>query len=307
MAFHEISAERFTELIDTFDCFTPVAFEDLVRRVKRGLPTDGLFAITVDDAVGETVRSLCRVLTARSWPCTFYVPTSYIGGDGMPFQWWYRIATLLPRRELRVGDRTLDLSRAGAVRSLGLEMERLWRTRPRCEYWPLLMRLVEAVERDTGMSRSAFHPPESISWSEVRELSKNPLISFESHGTMHVAVSSMSESELRREMRLSRELIEEHTGRACAHFCYPFGSSDSIGPIAPRVARQYYESAVTMELGGVDGADRWLLPRIPLYEKNSAAVAMAKVGLKCSHLLNGFRTRGASPPTRVSTDSPERC
>jgi len=39
-----------------------------------------------------------------------------------------------------------------------------------------------------------------------------------------------------------------------------------------------------MTLGSVDGANRWLLPRIPLYPENSTRFAHMKILLKCTPL-----------------------
>jgi peptidoglycan/xylan/chitin deacetylase (PgdA/CDA1 family) len=129
-----------------------------------------------------------------------------------------------------------------------------------------------------------------VTWEIVSELSKDDLIRFESHGVSHVAMSALSEDALALEMKQSRDAISDRTGRLCRHLAYPFGGPMSIGTLAPVMAQRFYDSAVTMNLGHVDAANPWLLPRIPLYPENSTLLALFKVALKCSRLA-GVRAR----------------
>jgi peptidoglycan/xylan/chitin deacetylase (PgdA/CDA1 family) len=292
LAFHEIRPARFVELVSALQCFRAVTLSELVDRSRSGKSTSGLFAITVDDGVGENVRGLAGALLSHGWPGTFYLPTGYVdSGWGMPFQWWYKIEPFLAGRLITLNSETLDLRPRGAVRDLWLRMETLWRTRPLDAYLPLIRELVDYVQCECGITRQELTPAAPITWPEVSELSRSDLISFESHGVTHIAVSALTSTELAAELQESRERIEEHTGRPCRHFCYPFGSAEAIGAAAPRAAQRYYDSAVTLSMGPVDAANPWLLPRIPFYEKNSLTFAKLKIALKCTPVRNIFRYR----------------
>ena len=166
--------------------------------------------------------------------------------------------------------------------------------------------------QEMGVTRNAISPPDPISWSEVTELGRNDLISFESHGVSHTAMSALSAEDLEFEMRHSRDVVSEHTGRPCRHLAYPFGSRQSIGMRAAAEAARFYDSATTMSLGHVDLANPWLLPRIPLYPENSTLFARVKILLKCStirleigpgHERPGIRRRllFRSRPARLAT------
>jgi peptidoglycan/xylan/chitin deacetylase (PgdA/CDA1 family) len=292
LAFHEIPPERFEELIDCLRPARPAPLPEVVERCRRGKSTSGLFAITVDDGVGENVRHLAPVLLRRAWPATFYLPTQYLDqANGMIFQWWRRIKPLLPHRRLELTSGEFDLSTPGALEKLSKKMELLWHTERLEAYSRITMELVEIVSRER--ESEAIQPPAPITWSEVEKFSRTDLIRFESHGVSHAAMSSLNEEELVFEMKNSRDRVAEHTGRSCRHLAYPFGSPQSIGPRAVAAARQFYDSATTMTLGGIDNANPWLLPRIPLYPENSTAVARLKVFLKCSDISN-FRLKRAA-------------
>jgi peptidoglycan/xylan/chitin deacetylase (PgdA/CDA1 family) len=284
LAFHDIAPERFVSLIECLGPLRPVHLGELVRRAARRKSNAGLFAITVDDGVGDTVRGLAKVLEAKAWPATFYLPTQYVeSGVGMAFQWWRKIEPLLPREVLQ---------------RHGKRMQALWYTRPQQDYLPLTMELVQGLIA-SGVAKTAIEPPKPITWPEVAALVRGDLIRFESHAVTHTAMSALNEEQVRFELRHSRDVITEHTGRECRHLAYPFGLEQSIGVVAPSIARRYYESATTMSLGRADGADPWRMPRIPLYEKNSRSIARLKLLLNCLALRSG-----AARPTAVTSAEP---
>jgi peptidoglycan/xylan/chitin deacetylase (PgdA/CDA1 family) len=282
LAFHEIPPERLAGFVDCLRPAQPVHLSELVQRSKECRSTSGLFAITVDDGVGDNVRALARLCLAKAWPVTFYIPTQYLDtGVGMTFQWWRHLKPLLPRKKLELTSGVIDLSRTRAIDGLSRKMEQLWYSQRLESYLPLMAELVAIVSRERGVTRKAIQPAPPITWREVADISRNDLIRFESHGVSHAAMSTLTEQELVFEMKHSRDLVTEHTGRPCRHLAYPFGNWQSIGAGAAAMAERFYDSAVTMNLGHVDSANPWLLPRIPLYPKNSILFARLKILLKC--------------------------
>jgi len=283
LAFHEISPPRVAEFVDALRPAQVVPLSELVRRIGQHKSTSGLFAITVDDGVGDNVRALARLFIAREWPATFYLPTAYIDtAEGMAFQWWRSLEPLLPRRRIELKSGVIDLSGPGAVDELTKKMEVRWHSEHLKSYLPMTMELADLIVQEMGVTRDAISPPAPISWPEVTELARMDLICFESHGVSHTAMSALSAEDIEFEMRHSRDLVTEHTGRPCRHLAYPFGSRESIGMRAAAEAARFYDSAATMSLGHVDFASPWLLPRIPLYPENSTLLARVKILLKCS-------------------------
>lgn len=283
LAFHDILPERVSELVDSIGPARAVPLSELVDRSKRRRPTSGLFAITVDDGVGETVRNLSRLFQARQWPATFYLATGYIESQrGMSFQLWRAIMPHLPLRKLELTGGAVDLSAPGALEKLSRKMERLWHSQRLEAYHPLTLELMNVALRESGSPLESLRVPEPITWPEVTDLSRGDLIRFESHGVSHTAMSSLTDDELISEMHQSRDVISMHSGRECRHLAYPFGNDLSIGERAVSMAGRFYDSAVTMTLGHVDAANPWLLPRIPLYPTTSPWFARAKILAKCT-------------------------
>ena len=297
IALHEMPSERLARFVEGIRPAQPVPLDELVRRRKEGKSCSGLFAITIDDGVGENVRSLSRLFRERQWPATFYLPTQYLdSGEPMAFQWWWRLKPILPRKKLQLKTGVVDLSRTSSFREFSRRMESMWYTERQEAYLPLTLELLNAAAKELKINAEELRAPLPVTWTEVREIGEGGLVRFESHGLSHTAMSALTESELVTEMSHSQQIISEHTGRPCRHLCYPFGSVESIGTLAPKIARRFYESASTMTLGSVDVADPWLLPRIPLYPSNSMLFARAKILLKCSTGPASTKWSGATEP-----------
>ena len=297
LAFHDIQPGRLSELVDSIRPAQAISLTELVGRSKAGKSTAGLFAITVDDGVGETVRDLTRLFRDRGWPATFYVATNYLDSkEGMGFQWWRNLLPFLPLRKIELKSGVIDLSRQGAIRELSRKMEAMWHSQRVEAYLPFILELAELAMGESGLGIDAIRPPEPVTWHEVTQISRNDLIRFESHGVSHAAMSTLTDEELIFEMKHSRDLVSRHTGRPCRHLAYPFGSSRSIGPRAALIAQKLYDSAATMTLGSVDSANPWLLPRIPLYPENPTWYVNLKILLKCSRANGLLGARGADLP-----------
>ena len=278
LAFHSLAPERFRQLIEALRPNEPVHLGELVDRLKAQKRSDGLFAITVDDRVGDNVRPIAAVAAELHWPVTFFLPTRYLDDRwGMPFQWLDNVLPWFPNRRITSAAVEIDGATALSRQRFATSIRRLMCTRPADEYVPLIENLVDCAVRNGWRSRQQLEPPPPISWEEVAQLARHPAIRFESHGVTHTAVSALSLARLEAELLESRRTISERTNRPCRHFCYPFGGPESIGNHVPPVVGQYYESAVTMSRGRVNARNPLFLPRIPLYAGDTAAIARLKV------------------------------
>ena len=71
--------------------------------------------------------------------------------------------------------------------------------------------------------------------------------------------------------------LEGVLGAEVRHFCYPYGGSTSIGAVAPVQVERYYRSATTMARGRLGHHGLALLPRVPVYPHDDAALVRLKV------------------------------
>lgn len=263
LAYHELAARTLRDqLLRVSERYRFVSLSEFVDRVAADRSTAGLAAITFDDGYGPVVEDAARISQEQGWPMTFYLPTRYL--DSREPYWYQELRPLLERaQEGAAGLTQLDafFRRMRSEAEVAAELRRL------------RLRLHGSEERPAWLETT---PP--IPWQRVRELARNDALSFEAHTVNHLALSRLDDDAIASEMDACCRRIEEFTGRRVEHFCYPFGGMPEIGDAAPRVARRRFKSATTLVRGRCRaGADLALLPRVPLYEGDSAAIVALKL------------------------------
>jgi peptidoglycan/xylan/chitin deacetylase (PgdA/CDA1 family) len=84
-----------------------------------------------------------------------------------------------------------------------------------------------------------------------------------SHTVSHAHLPELSDADLHRELRESREWIADELRRPCRFLAYPFGESDDRVHAAARVAG--YEAAFSLRPKGQSALDRYSVPRVDVY------------------------------------------
>jgi len=282
LVFHEISQTQLSKhLAQLSELYTFISLSEFTVRLAGGKPTSGLAAITFDDGYGAVVESAAALAKLHEWPMTFYLPTRYL--DTREPYWYQELEPLLEsatRRHLAVNGMNLSLrDQASTAKAFDTLDKRFKSLSSLAEVEGLLRRiryaLLGAEERPAKLLTS-----EPITWQRVRELAAREEVSFEAHSVNHLALSRLTKEAVQEEMERSRARIEEATGRKVQHFCYPYGDPGEIGTLAPQIARALFRSATTMLRGRCHkNTDLMMLPRIPLYERDSEQIVALKVGL----------------------------
>src|SRR5436190_364759 len=121
------------------------------------------------------------------------------------------------------------------------------------------------VEDEIRAATPAFKPGdeqreefELAGWRELERLDPKT-VTIGSHTMTHPILTSLNEEETEAETRDSRATLEQRLGREVSIFCYPNGD---LNAAALQSARRHYGSAVTTELGRLQGdIDPHRLPR----------------------------------------------
>lgn len=143
-------------------------------------------------------------------------------------------------------------------------------------------------------AEAAAHPEElaTMTWDELRGLATDG-VEIGSHTITHPHLNSLSDADLELELRDSRTRLEDELGRPCRFFAYPYGEHDERVRAAVRGAG--YEAAFALA-AGADRNDRFALPRIDLYRRDSLLRATLKTSFVKPHgsaLLARVRARSA--------------
>jgi peptidoglycan/xylan/chitin deacetylase (PgdA/CDA1 family) len=104
----------------------------------------------------------------------------------------------------------------------------------------------------------------ALSWEEIRQMSRDKIITIGAHSVSHPVLSQLSEEDSLEEIRQSKLRIENETGIDLKHFAYPFGG------IKEASIREYemaaacgYDTAVTLVSASIFREHKQKLFKLP--------------------------------------------
>lgn len=241
-----------------------VSLDEAIARTQSGHPRP-FACFTLDDGYRDNRDHAYPVFKKHNVPFTIYVPADYPDGKGD--LWWYVLENAIDKLDrvrfeidgkVEVFDAATPEAKTRAFYAV---------------YWPLRARPenelragVHAIARQAGYDPSSLCRDLIMTWDEIRELAKDPLVTIGAHTCRHLAVAKLSEDDARREIVDSIARIEKELGRPCPHFSFPYGDPCSADVRDFAIARALgVTSGVTTRKNVIRAsADVCGLPRISL-------------------------------------------
>jgi peptidoglycan/xylan/chitin deacetylase (PgdA/CDA1 family) len=223
---------------------------------RRAPDPRGELVLTFDDGLGNHFDAAYPVLRKLALPATYFVCPELI--ERRSWIWNQeareRLKSMAPQSRADFAQRMFAGADAG-VEALIERMKGLpIAERQRAEA-DLRARTHEFAP--SALQRRRFDP---LTWSELQGLDP-ALITIGSHTLSHPILPTIDDAMLEREVRDSRQMLEQRLGRAVDLFCYPNGAQDDR--VHAAVAR-HYRAAVTTRYGLVPPTtDAHRMVRIP--------------------------------------------
>jgi peptidoglycan/xylan/chitin deacetylase (PgdA/CDA1 family) len=221
---------------------TPMSMGELVHSLgTNSLPANAV-AITFDDGYRDNLVNAKPVLAKYGVPATVFLATGYVDSTS-PF-WWDELATMVlesahpsQRMEVCAGEPiALEWGEPEA-----LDLTGTWRAAdgPRTKRQQCYLALWSKVQRATveerdRVMRSLRQSFETISAPlampmssvEITSLLADDVVKIGAHTVEHVALTSLSQSESRREIGESGRACSVLSDTPVAGFAYPYGDVD---------------------------------------------------------------------------------
>ncbi|MBL8905304.1 MAG: polysaccharide deacetylase family protein [Rhizobiales bacterium] len=245
-----------------------LSLEAAVRRLEQGETAAEPFAVfTIDDGYRDNLVHAWPVFRRHQCPFTIFVAPAIT--DGTCELWWRGLEAVIAgeaRVRVRIGDEDIELD-AFTDAQKQAAFERL--------YWPVRS-MEQHAQREwirdfceaRGVNLEAICRAEAMTWTELRQISADPLCSIGAHTVNHFAVAKLDPEEVRAEVVASRDRIQQELGILPKFFAYPYGDETSAGPRDFEIVREAgFEAAVTTRKGLIFPAhkDHLLsLPRVSL-------------------------------------------
>ena len=244
----EVAEERFEqqmrELAEHHRCI-PLA--EAVEELRQGSATPPSVTVTFDDGYRDNLRVALPILEKYGIPATIYVTTGLV--DRTASLWWEELELVLQHAERLQfwwsgREWRFSLHTPAAKWAAFSTLADLFKPAPT----DVQAELMEALRTPT--SPAYCYQEEILSWDEVRELDRHPLITIAAHTVNHPQLRDLHEAAAAREMRQSRQRLEQQLGHAVPLFAYPYGGAVEAGTREFRLAEaEGFDFAVTTRSG----------------------------------------------------------
>jgi len=277
-----------------------VSLDEMHRRFISGDYKRRFVCITFDDGYKDMLRWGYPLLKKYKLPFALYIPTSF--PDRLGELWWIALEAVIAQND-RIGlviegrDQFFECRTVSEKRELYDAIYGYLRSRKTEEE---LRRIVRDLCACYRVDVASFCRDLCMDWEEIAEIAADPLCTIGAHTVNHPILQKIKDdAAVRREMEMSRSVLEAALGRRPEHLAYPVGDVTSAGPREFRIAAELgFKTAVTTRPGVLFKAHRdhlTALPRISIngeYQRQRyVKVLMSGAG---TALWNGFRRVNAA-------------
>ncbi len=241
--------------------------DDFVAGLNAGRLPARACLITFDDGFADNVEVALPVLECYGLPATFFIASGYVA-SGRSYEAdavhdVLRVAPPQPRVALDFrpwGGPAVELAYADDDRRAGyFEIVRIFKDRIRHADRPAV---VEYLAERLGVDPGTIEYPAMMTPAQVRSLSDAGM-TIGSHTEWHASLEAEGVEEYARQLRASRETLQEMTGRPVRYFSYPFGDPGYCVPAASLVREAGYEAAfMACGLPSRVRCSPWLIDRL---------------------------------------------
>jgi peptidoglycan/xylan/chitin deacetylase (PgdA/CDA1 family) len=306
LTYHRIAEPQTNRFYDPVISATPSSFraqidwlckhtqvltlEALIDHVQdNSLCREPTVLITFDDGYRDNFDVALPILAERNVPATFFIPTAFLETPQLP--WWDHVAYIIKRAQARCF--TLPRSLQGNAPPLEINLERTSRSAATMAIiQALLDRTVDDERRflDELASRAKVTVDgESLgralfmSWDQVCQLAKpGSGFTIGSHSHSHANLARLDENLQRRELAVSKQILETRVGRKIEAFAYPYGWPGTYTSITKAiVAETDYRVAFASREGITqrETLDPWEISRLGVGSGDSAILLRARMAL----------------------------
>jgi peptidoglycan/xylan/chitin deacetylase (PgdA/CDA1 family) len=248
--------------------YTPVLIEEFADLLIHGkeLPKKTVI-LSFDDGYADNLNEALPILESNGSQALFYIATNLINSN-KEF-WWDELERILLAKQFAV--EKIELK--SAQRNVVLKTSTFEQRRNSYESLHPILKYASLAERDelisqlrtqAGLSVSGRATHRVMTKEEIQRLANSTSAVIGAHSHRHPALSILSSQEQQEEISISKNILQEITGKSIDHFSYPFGSKKDYNQETVRICGQIgFKMVAANYYGQVHRwTDRFQLPRI---------------------------------------------
>lgn len=236
--------------------------------------------ITFDDGYRDNVSLAFPALRKHGASAVFFVPTDYV--ENPRLTWWDHVAYIVkktqrPTLALQTDPPvTIDLT-ATSRRNAIFQVLRVYKTASKANKAGFLSQLEDSAE--VQVDRVALGRELFMSWSDLRQLVDSGM-SIGSHTHTHQILAQLSVADQRRELSVSRGMLQERLKQPIASVAYPEGALDKFTEATKRLCKDLGYTAGFSFYGGFNRpgrTDPFDIRRIGMYITDNPCLSRARI------------------------------
>ena len=289
----EITTAEFAEIIAFFQKMNYVFVSlDEVYQILREKNFEKRFvAITFDDGYQDIYTHAYPILKREGIPFAANITTGF--PDRNIIIWWYLLEELLLKHEhlsFKINGHAYDYQFANTREKYFAfrEIRDFILDSTKENFLKKMERIFGPLEIDLFQKTHEL----ALSWEQIREMSRDPLVTIGAHTMNHKPLGKLTEEKIRQELAGSVARIEEKTGKKVEHFSYPFGRKECGQREFALVKEMGFKTALTTRFTNIFPEHRDHLECLPRIYKIGEIPLEKYLGVIASGALSAMVYRG---------------
>ena len=231
--------------------FEFLSVDDLYELMRGNRKQKKPFIVfTLDDGYVDNYTIAYPIFKKYEVPFCIYVATDF--PDNKAFLWWYAIEEYLSgiagknEKFVEMRQKVLSFSKEHFIDDC------------------------RKLLPDFDLNPFKYVQTEAMTWSQIVEMSNDPLCTIGGHSVSHPAFSSLKEKEIRFEIEEGVKRLQNHIKKPITHFAYPYGSLNEVNEREYNITEDYGFKTIMTTIQGfiTKKSNVGRLPRYMLFDKN---------------------------------------
>jgi len=238
--------------------FKVETLDKIVTQIKAHNAFDNpTISITFDDGYLDNYELAYPILKKEGIPATVYVTTGLIGSNERTWTDEIELALMGTKKEfLQIdihGESIMPISTIKDRERANIRIAELLKRLPDEERREHLKSILEILDDKSATQNGKER--RMLNWDEVKEMAAEN-ISIGVHTHTHGILSKMPLGEAKREIFLSKKIVEEKLGTPAKHFSFPNGREEDFSEILRDYCKEIGFESVTSAVHGVNDPNR---------------------------------------------------
>lgn len=224
-----------------------VTLDECYNRITTNGKVKRFVTFTFDDGYADNLTHALPVFEKYNAPFAIFLTNAF--PDYKIVCWWYLLENLVMNND-RIEFHENGIDYVYSTLTIDEKKDAFWKIRrfiiessPE-NFFPRLKTVFNDIDLFDLTKKLA------LSWDQVSELSKHPLVTIGSHTVNHLALSKLTEEKAIHEISDSIKIIQGKIGKPVLYMAYPFGSSSEASVREFNFARN---CGVKMAFTAIDG------------------------------------------------------